>query len=100
MSKSVIVELSENGDNSQNYDNGDYKTTIDPIMLEKGDQVMVKSAFIDSIKASNENIRQVVVNETVPNSGVCDVIVKFGYYYLDWGSSQEYIEFSKYGPPR
>ena len=89
MSKSVIVELSENGDNSQNYDNGDYKTTIDPIMLEKGDQVMVKSAFIDSIKASNESIRQVVVNETVPNTGICDVIVKFGYYYLDWGSSQE-----------
>ena len=91
MSKSVIVELSEQGDNSQNYDNGDYKTTIDPIMLEKGDQVLVKSAFIDSIKASNENIRQVVVNETVPNTGICDVVVKFGYYYLDWGSSQETV---------
>lgn len=86
---SLIVELAENGKNTNNFSNGDYKTTIPSQVLEKGDQVVLKSAFVDSIQPNPNTIRQIVVDETTPNSGKCDIKVDFGYYYLDWGSVQE-----------
>lgn len=86
---SLIVELAESGKNTNNFDNGDYKTTIAPQLLEKGDQVVLKSAFVDSIQANPNTIRQITVDETTPGTGKCDIQVDFGYYYLDWGSVQE-----------
>lgn len=89
MSSSLILELSENGKNSNNYANGDYEVSIPPQLLEKNDQVVLKSAFIDSIQANPNAVRQITVPETVKDSGLCDIKVEFGYYYLDWGSVQE-----------
>ena len=86
---SLIVELAESGKNTNNFDNGDFTTTIPSQILEKGDQVVLKSAFIDSIQANPNTIRQITVDETTPDTGKCDIKVDFGYYYLDWGSVQE-----------
>ena len=86
---SLIVELAESGKNTNNFDNGDFTTTIPSQILEKGDQVVLKSAFIDSIQTNPNTIRQITVNETTPGTGKCDIKVDFGYYYLDWGSVQE-----------
>ena len=86
---SLIVELAENGTNSTSYGHGDYKTTIPSQLIEKGDQIVLKSAFIDSIQQDPSSIRTIVVKETTEDSGICEINVEFGYYYIDWGSVQE-----------
>lgn len=88
MSKSIVVELAEQGKNSYRNSAGDYLVRLpEPIVVEKGDTVAVKSVFVDNVSASLTGT-VVVPPDDVEDSGqnvACSIT--FGYYYQDWGAS-------------
>ena len=87
MSRSIIVELAEQAPNSIRLANGDYSVRLpEPIMIEKGDQVSLKSAFIDNVSAGSGDIN---VIPDVAKGSQTTVSLKFGYYAVDWGSSNK-----------
>jgi len=85
MSRSIIVELAEQAPNSIRLANGDYSVRLpEPIMIEKGDQVSLKSAFIDNVSSGSGDIN-VIPDEA--GGSVTTVSLNFGYYAVDWGNS-------------
>ena len=93
MSKSTIIELAEQGLSTLNLvdDNkpsGDYHVVLkEPIILEKGDEISVKSVFVDTI--AKNSTRQITVPSTSADGKTCTIKASFGYYVKDWGSSNE-----------
>ena len=93
MSKSTIIELAERGLSTLNLQDetkpaGDYHVVLkEPIVLEKGDEVSVKSVFVDTI--SKSSARQITVKPTSADGKTCTIKASFGYYVKDWGSSDE-----------
>ena len=88
MSKSIVVELAEQGKNSYRNSAGDYLVRLpEPIVVEKGDTVAVKSVFVDNVSASQNGTIHIDPDDNEnPNTGV-NCSITFGYYYQDWGSS-------------
>ena len=88
MSKSIVVELAEQGKNSYRNSPGDYLVRLpEPIVVEKGDTVALKSVFVDNVSASLTGT-VVVPPDNVEDTGqnvACSIT--FGYYYQDWGAS-------------
>jgi len=88
MSKSIVVELAEQGKNSYRNNAGDYLVRLpEPIVVEKGDTVAVKSVFVDNVSAGQTG--KVIVQPDDPDNPLAGVncSITFGYYYQDWGAS-------------
>jgi len=85
--ETIIVELKEENQNSVSNATGDYTVTLDePILIEEGDQVSIKSVFIDS------NIPEEGLIEVTPaNEGdkfrTCRITT--GFYMMNVPSSLE-----------
>ena len=93
MSKSIVVELAEQGIDTQNIASGDYVVNLkEPILVEKNDQISLKSVFVDSVDASDGKI---IVLPDVEKGTKTTISATFGYYILDWGSTFEADKVSK-----
>ena len=86
----TIIELKENAlHNAQdsNYligNNGDYTCQIGEVTLNKGDQLQIKSAFIDQIA---ENTDLVTVEPDEEGGDTATLTMTYGYYICDWGGT-------------
>tara|TARA_R110002096_G_scaffold85864_6_gene198024 strand:+ start:744 stop:2729 length:1986 start_codon:yes stop_codon:yes gene_type:complete len=86
----TIVELAEQGLGVKNSNPGDYEVVLsEPILINPGDEVSVKNVFVDSVSGQNSQVRTVNVAPDVVGGKTTTIKITFGYYYLDWGSSQE-----------
>ncbi len=57
---SIIIECRQLNDNTKVMDNGDFITTLNEnILLEEGDQILIRNGFIDTVPISNEFIELV-----------------------------------------
>ena len=85
MSSQVIVELNQSDtNNSVVNSDGDYNTTLKkPVILNKGDQLQLKSSFIDTRVANSQKIN--VVGDIVDGkeSNQTTISISFGYYKTD-----------------
>lgn len=85
MSTQVIVELNQaDTNNSVVNSNGDYNTTLKkPVILNKGDQLQLKSSFIDTRVANSQkiNVEGDIVNGVESNQTT--ISITFGYYKTD-----------------
>ena len=86
----TIIELKENAlHNAQdsNYligNNGDYSCQIGEVTLNKGDQLQIKSAFIDQIA---ENTDLITVEPDEEDGNTATLTMTYGYYICDWGGT-------------
>ena len=77
MNQQTIIELRESDAHINNLP-GDYQVALkDPIALYPGDQLEIKSAYIDSVEASSGDI---VIDEDVEPS------ISFASYVTDWSA--------------
>ena len=84
MPSSIVVELNEN--NSIQNSAGDYKVLLkNPIRLDKGDVVKLKSCALDTITSQKSS--EIDVLPRSPGDTTLDLSVSIGYYYNDWGCS-------------
>ena len=85
--ETIIVELKEENDNSRASAAGDYSTQLDePIVIEEGDQVSIKSVFIDS------NIPELGLVEVPPaeeGDKFRECSITTGFYLMNIPSSLE-----------
>ena len=86
MSKQVIIELNQNDvENTEVYGSGDYVTSLKkPVVIEKGDQVQLKSVFLDTRVANSKKI--ILKGDPLPNGGESDtatISMTIGYYKTD-----------------
>jgi len=86
MSKQVIIELNQNDvENTEVYGSGDYVTSLKkPVVIEKGDQVQLKSVFLDTRVANSKKI--ILKGDPLPNGGESDtatITMTIGYYKTD-----------------
>ena len=91
MSSQIIVELNQaDTNNSVVNSNGDYNTTLKkPVILNKGDQLQLKSSFIDTRVANSQkiNVPGDIVNGEESNQTT--ISITFGYYKTDVKGSFE-----------
>ena len=91
MSSQIIVELNQaDTNNSVVNSNGDYNTTLKkPVILNKGDQLQLKSSFIDTRVANSQkiNVQGDIVNGVESNQTT--ISITFGYYKTDVKGSFE-----------
>ena len=88
MSKSIVVELAEQGKNSYRNSPGDYLVRLpEPIVVEKGDTVALKSVFVDNVSASLTGTVVVPPDDVEDKGQNVACSITFGYYYQDWGAS-------------
>ena len=84
MPSSIVVELNEV--NAIKNASGDYKVLLkNPIKLEKGDVVKLKSCALDTI--TSQKTSEIDVLPLNPGDTKLDLSVSIGYYYNDWGCS-------------
>ena len=85
MSSQIIVELNQSDtNNSVVNSNGDFNTTLKkPVILNKGDQLQLKSSFIDTRVANSQkiNVEGDIVNGVESNQTT--ISISFGYYKTD-----------------
>jgi len=85
--ETIIVELKEENENSRASAAGDYSTQLDePIVIEEGDQVSIKSVFIDS------NIPELGLVEVPPaeeGDKFRECSITTGFYLMNIPSSLE-----------
>ena len=87
---STIIELKEKSlFNSQTKNHiseytGDYSCQVGEVTLYKGDQLSIKSAFIDQIGESS-NLIEVLPDDDESNTAT--LTMTFGYYVCDWGGT-------------
>ncbi len=90
---SVILELSEQGkDTFTRNQNGDYLCTVAPQLIEKGDVIELKSAYIDSVSSSSGKCN---IPPDVLGGDTATISMTFGYYAIDHDGSQEATAPSK-----
>ena len=86
MSKQIIVELNQQDtDNVEVYNDADYNVSLKKsITIEKGDQIQLKSCFIDTRIANSQKIElkgDVLENGSI--SSQTTISIDFGYYKSD-----------------
>ena len=85
-----IIELKElSRDNAQNSNyipehTGDYTCQVGEVTLYKGDQLSLRSAFIDQVGESSDLIE---VLSDDPDDTTATITLTFGYYVQDWGGT-------------
>ncbi len=99
MSSQIIVELNQaDTNNSVVNSNGDYNTTLKkPVILNKGDQLQLKSSFIDTRVANSQkiNVQGDIVNGIESNQTT--ISISFGYYKTDVkGAFEEEVNTTTY----
>ena len=88
---STIIELKEESiENSQSNNyiperTGDYTCQVGEITLFKGDQLAIRSAFIDQVAENTDLIE--VLADGINGTNSATLSLKFGYYVQDWGST-------------
>jgi len=86
MSSQIIVELNQaDKENSNVYNDGDYNISLKkPIILNQGDQLQLKSAFIDTRVANTQKINlKGDILEDGTESHETTIGITFGYYKTD-----------------
>jgi len=90
---SIILECSEQGKNTfTRTEPGDYLCTVPPQLIEKGDVIELKSAFIDSVSSSSGKCN---IPPQVLGGDTATISLTFGYYAVDHDGSQEGTNTSK-----
>lgn len=92
MTSQIIVELNQSDtQNSLIYDDGDYNVTLKkPVILNKGDQLQLKSAFIDTRVANSQKIHlKGDMGVDGKESNETTIRISFGYYKTDVRGSFE-----------
>ena len=99
----TIIELREKSNNSypnsksvhtatgkQQEINGDYNTILnDPVIVNKGDVIRLKSCFIDSQTEQDEKI-ELIQNDPLKDGQPVNTTyfkLAWGYYITDWGQT-------------
>ena len=81
----TIIELSQQDNSSTVHQDGDYTTTLKrPVVIEKGDELLLKSCFVDNRISNSKSI--VVKGDVLANGEISDsmtVNVGLGYYKTD-----------------
>ena len=86
MSKQIIIECNQQDqDNASVVSNGDYHITLKkPVVLQTGDSVQMKSAFIDTVVANSDKITiKGDLNPDGSRSNEQTIKFTFGYYKTD-----------------
>ena len=94
MSSQIVVELNQNDkQNSNVYNDGDYTISLKkPITLNQGDQLQLKSAFIDTRVANSQKINlKGDIGEDGREGNETTIKISFGYYKTDVAGSFESI---------
>ena len=81
----TIIELNQEDINSSSINNGDYNVNLQqPLVINKGDEVILKSCFIDN-RVINSNM--IELKGDILSDGSRDIIqtitIGFGYYKTD-----------------
>ena len=85
--QTIIVELKEENRNAVSSATGDYTVTLDePILIEEGDQVSIKSVFIDS-NIPEEGLIEVSPESEGDKFRTCSITT--GFYMMNVPSSLE-----------
>lgn len=85
--RTTIVELKQTNDNSTSSNPGDWSTTLDnPIVIREGDEVSLKSAFVDSASAG---VGLIDVQPDEPDGTTASISITNGYYINNIPSSLE-----------
>ena len=88
---STIIELKEESiENSQSNNyiperTGDYTCQVGEITLFKGDQLSIRSAFIDQVAENTDLIE--VLADGINGENTATLSLQFGYYVQDWGAT-------------
>ena len=81
----TIIELSQQDNTATVHQDGDYTTSLKrPVIIEKGDELILKSCFVDNRISNSKSI--VVKGDVLPNGDISDsmtVNVGIGYYKTD-----------------
>jgi len=85
--QTIIVELKEENNNAVSSATGDYTVTLDePILIEEGDQVQIKSVFIDS-NVPEEGLIELAPEKEGDKFRTCSITT--GFYLMNVPSSLE-----------
>ncbi len=85
--RTTIVELKQTNENSNSSNPGDWNTTLDnPIVIREGDEVSLKSAFVDSASAG---VGLIEVQPDDPDGTTASISITNGYYINNIPSSLE-----------
>jgi hypothetical protein len=89
----TIIELNQEDKNSSSINNGDYTVNLQkPIVINKGDQVVLKSVFVDN-RVQNSNTIE-LKGDILPD-GTRDnkqtITIGFGYYKTDLEGTWESV---------
>jgi len=81
----TIIELNQEDINSSSVNNGDYNVNLQkPLVINQGDQVVLKSCFVDN-RVSNSNM--IELKGDILSDGTRDIkqtiTIGFGYYKTD-----------------
>ena len=91
--ESKIFELREQNNKTIRSKNGDYQVPLDKsIHMKENDILSLKSAFVDTVSSSSENV--IIVEPDVKGGDVTTITISYGLWCRDWGSTFEFNENS------